>query len=64
MTLQQLQYLVALDDHRQFVKAAAASFVTQPTLSMQLRQLENELDVQLFHRQQPLKPTPEGSRLI
>ena len=64
MTLQQLQYVVALDDHRQFVKAAEACFVTQPTLSMQVRQLEDELDVRLFHRQQPLRPTPEGERLI
>ena len=64
MTLQQLQYVAALDEHRHFVKAAEACFVTQPTLSMQVRQLEDELGVQLFHRQQPLRPTPEGERLI
>lgn len=64
MTLQQLQYVVALDDHRQFIKAAEACFVSQPTLSMQVRQLEDELNVILFRRQQPLQPTPEGERII
>ncbi len=65
MTLQQLQYIVALADHRHFGKAAAACFVTQPTLSMQVRQLEEELDVVLFQRrQQPLRPTPEGERVV
>lgn len=64
MTLQQLQYVVALDDHRQFIKAAEACFVSQPTLSMQVRQLEDELNVVLFRRQQPLQPTPEGERII
>ena len=43
MTLTQLQYLIAVDNHRHFAKAAEASFVTQPTLSMQIQKLEEEL---------------------
>lgn len=65
MTLQQLHYLVALDDHRHFVKAAEACFVTQPTLTMQLRKLEEDLDVELFDRRsQPVRPTEVGARVI
>lgn len=50
MNLRDLQYLVALDEHRHFGRAAAASFVSQPTLSTQLRKLENELGVVLIER--------------
>ncbi len=65
MTLQQLQYVVALADHGQFVKAARACHVTQPTLSMQVKQLEEELGVVLFdRRQQPLRATAEGAPII
>jgi len=65
VTLQQLQYVVALDDHRHFVKAAEACHVTQPTLTMQLRKLEESLDVELFDRRsQPVRPTEVGARVI
>lgn len=65
MTLAQLQYLDALDAHRHFGEAAAACDVTQPTLSDQLRRLEEELDVQLIDRShQPVVPTAHGERLI
>lgn len=65
MTLQQLQYIVALDDHRHFVKAAAACFATQPTLTMQLRKLEQEMQVTLFDRRtQPIRPTELGASVI
>jgi LysR family transcriptional regulator, hydrogen peroxide-inducible genes activator len=65
MTLQQLQYIVALDDHRHFVKAAEACFVTQPTLTMQLRKLEEDLEVELFDRRtQPVRPTEVGEQVI
>lgn len=50
MNLRDLQYLVAVADHRHFGKAADASYVSQPTLSMQLKKLENELGVQLVER--------------
>jgi LysR family hydrogen peroxide-inducible transcriptional activator len=65
MTLQQLQYISALDDHRHFVKAAEACFVTQPTLTMQVRKLEDELNVVLFdRRKQPIRPTDAGIGVI
>ena len=50
MNLRDLKYLVALADHRHFGKAAAASFVSQPTLSTQIRKLEEELGVSLVER--------------
>ena len=65
MTLVQLQYLVALDTHRHFSNAAAACNVTQPTLSTQLRRLEDELDVELIDRsRQPVVPTAAGERIV
>ncbi len=50
MNLRDLKYLVALADHKHFGKAAAASFVSQPTLSTQIRKLEEELGVPLVER--------------
>lgn len=65
MTLQQLQYIVALDDHRHFVRAAEACFVTQPTLTVQVRKLEEELDVDLFDRStHPIRTTEVGARVV
>jgi LysR family transcriptional regulator, hydrogen peroxide-inducible genes activator len=65
MTFVQLQYLVAVDTHRHFAKAAAACFVTQPTLSMQLQKLEQELGVKIFDRsKQPVVTTHAGTELI
>lgn len=51
MNLRDLGYLVALDEHKHFGKAAAASFVSQPTLSMQIKKLEEQLGVQLIERE-------------
>ena len=48
ISLIQIQYLIALDEHRNFIKAAEACFVTQPTLSMQMKKLEDELGVLIF----------------
>lgn len=65
MTLAQMEYLVALNTHRHFGDAAAACDVAQPTLSGQLRRLEEELDVQLIDRShQPVVPTATGERVI
>src|SRR5690606_15554220 len=65
MTLQQLQYIVALDTHRNFVKAAEHSFVTQPTLTMQVKKLEEELGTVIFNRNKtPLQPTRAGEKII
>ncbi|GAB1597105.1 LysR substrate-binding domain-containing protein [Lysobacter sp. PAGU 2638] len=50
MNLRDLKYLVALADHRHFGRAAQASFVSQPTLSTQIRKLEDELGVSLVER--------------
>jgi len=65
LSLVQLQYLVALDEHRHFIKAAQSCFVTQPTLSMQIKKLEEELGVKLFDRsKQPIIPTDVGVLVI
>ncbi|AYA37797.1 LysR family transcriptional regulator [Hymenobacter oligotrophus] len=65
MTLQQLEYLVALDTHRQFVLAAEKCFVSQPTLSMQVQKLEDELGVLLFHRTKGgIEPTAIGAKVV
>ncbi|MFT7590727.1 MAG: LysR family hydrogen peroxide-inducible transcriptional activator [bacterium] len=65
LSLVQLQYLTALDEHRHFIKAAQSCFVTQPTLSMQIKKLEEELDVKLFDRSKhPIIPTDVGVLII
>ena len=65
MTLIQLEYLVSLDTHRHFALAAEKCFVTQPTLSMQMQKLEEELGVKIFDRtKQPVIPTEIGKSLI
>ncbi len=65
MTITQLQYLIAVDNHRHFARAAEACFVTQPTLSMQIQKLEDELGVLLFDRSKhPVRPTTIGQRII
>ncbi len=65
MTLTQLEYIVALDTVRHFVLAADQCFVTQPTLSMQIQKLEDELGVKIFDRtKQPVIPTEIGERAL
>lgn len=64
MNLQQLEYIVALDIHRNHAKAAGHCNVTQPTLSMMVKKLEQELGVKIFDRGQPLKPSPSGEIII
>jgi LysR family transcriptional regulator, hydrogen peroxide-inducible genes activator len=65
MTLTQLDYIVALDTHRHFALAAEKCFVTQPTLSMQIQKLEDELGVKIFDRtKQPVIPTEIGVGII
>ncbi len=65
MTLQQLQYIVALDTHRHFVKAAESCFVAQPTLTLQVKKLEEQINLVIFDRDtQPLEPTPMGELFI
>lgn len=65
MTLTQLIYIVALDDYRHFSEAAEHCFVTQPTLSMQIHKLEEELGVKIFDRtKQPVIPSEIGAGII
>ena len=65
MTLTQLEYVVAVNKHRHFGKAAKECHVTQPTLSMQLQKLEDELGVILFDRSKsPILPTSEGDKVV
>ena len=65
MTLTQLEYVLAVNRYRHFGKAAKACFVTQPTLSMQIQKLEDELGVIVFDRSKsPILPTAEGETVI
>ncbi len=65
MTLIQLEYVVALDRFRHFALAAANCYVTQPTLSMQIHKLEQELGLKIFDRsKQPVMPTEAGLSVI
>jgi LysR family hydrogen peroxide-inducible transcriptional activator len=65
MTLTQLSYIVAVDRYRHFATAAEKSYVTQPTLSMQIHKLEDELGVTIFDRSKsPVIPTEIGEKII
>ncbi|UII22135.1 hydrogen peroxide-inducible genes activator [Fulvivirga ligni] len=65
MTLIQFEYIIAVDNYRHFGKAAESCFVTQPTLSMQIQKLEDQLGVLIFDRsKQPVAPTDLGKRII
>ena len=65
MNLRDLRYLIAVADHRHFGRAAAASFVSQPTLSTQIRKLEDELGVSLIERApRKVMLTPIGIEIV
>lgn len=64
MNLQQLEYIVALDIHRNHSRAAEHCHVTQPTLSMMVKKLEDELGIRIFDKGQPLKPSEPGEIII
>lgn len=65
MTLQQLEYVVALDTYRHFVTAAEKCFVTQPTITTQVKKLESEIGIAIFDRtSHPLLPTKAGEVFI
>lgn len=64
-SITQYQYIVAVDTYRHFATAADKCFVSQPTLSMQIKKLEQELDVVIFDRtKQPVLPTDVGRKII
>ena len=65
MTLQQLEYIIAVEQHGYFVSAADACGVTQSTLSLMIRKLEEELDVKIFNRDtHPVTVTEMGKKVI
>jgi LysR family transcriptional regulator, hydrogen peroxide-inducible genes activator len=65
MNLQQLEYILAVDTHKHFSAAANKCHVTQPTLSMMIQKLEDELDVKIFDRtKQPVQTTTIGQAVI
>ena len=65
MTLQQLEYAVAVGNHGSFVTAAEKTFVTQPTLSMQIKKLEEEIGITIFDRsRQPVAVTDAGKLFL
>lgn len=65
MTLQQLEYTIALDTYRHFVTAAEKCFVTQPTITIQVKKLEDEIGFLIFDKStSPFKPTALGELFI
>ena len=65
MTITQLQYVLAIAEHKNFTKAAEKCFVTQPTLSTQIQKLEEELDVLIFDRnKKPIELTDVGRKIV
>ncbi len=65
VSLIQLEYIVAVDTYRHFATAADKCFVTQPTLSMQIKKMEEDLGVIIFDRsKQPVVPTLAGEKII
>jgi LysR family transcriptional regulator, hydrogen peroxide-inducible genes activator len=65
VNIQHLKYVLAVDSNRHFGKAAEKCFVTQPTLSMMIRNLEDELGIKIFDRsRQPVIPTEAGEAII
>ncbi len=65
MTITQLKYVLSVAEHKNFTVAAEHSFVTQPTLSMQIQKLEDELDTQIFNRsKKPIELTDVGVKIV
>jgi len=65
MTITQLHYVLAVAEYRNFTVAAENCFVTQPTLSMQIQKLEEELEVKIFDRtKKPIQLTEVGKKIV
>lgn len=65
MTITQLKYVLAVAEQQNFTKAAQKTFVTQPTLSMQIQKLEEELDILIFDRsKKPIELTSLGKKIV
>ena len=65
MTITQLKYVLSVAEHKNFTVASQHSFVTQPTLSMQIQKLEDEFDIQIFNRsKKPIELTSIGEKIV
>lgn len=65
MTIQQLEYILAIEEHGSFSRAAQAKFISQPALSMMVQKLEEELDLKIFDRKKkPILPTADGQPIL
>ena len=65
MTITQLYYVLAVAEHQNFTRAAKKCFVTQPTLSMQIQKLEEQLNVLIFDRsKKPIELTDVGRKIV
>lgn len=65
MTITQLQYVLAVAEYKNFTLAAEKCFVTQPTLSMQIQKVEEELGIQIFDRtKKPIQMTEIGQKIV
>ncbi|RTY87692.1 LysR family transcriptional regulator [Flavobacterium sp. RSP49] len=65
MTITQLKYVLAVAEHKNFTLAAEKCFVTQPTLSMQIQKIEEELNIQIFDRtKKPIQLTDIGHKIV
>lgn len=65
MTISQLKYVLAVAEYQNFTVASEHCFVTQPTLSMQIQKLEDELDIQIFNRnKKPIQLTEIGKKIV
>ncbi|MGJ8743116.1 LysR substrate-binding domain-containing protein [Polaribacter sp.] len=65
MTITQLKYVLSVAEYQNFTVAAEHSFVTQPTLSMQIQKLEDELDIKIFNRsKKPIELTDIGKKIV
>ncbi|MBD3889957.1 hydrogen peroxide-inducible genes activator [Olleya marilimosa] len=65
MTITQLSYVLAVAENQNFTKAAQKCFVTQPTLSMQIQKLEDQLDILIFDRsKKPIELTEVGKKIV
>ena len=65
MTITQLQYVLAVAEYKNFTLAAKKCFVTQPTLSMQIQKIEEELSILIFDRsKKPIQLTEIGQKIV
>ncbi len=65
MTITQLQYVLAVAEYKNFTLAAEKCFVTQPTLSMQIQKIEEELKILIFDRsKKPIQLTDIGRKIV